>query len=168
GLSGTGKSALARDLAPEIAPAPGAVLLRADVERKAHFGVHETERLPADAYAPAISTAIYTDLARKAARILRAGHSATIDAVFSRPHERGAAAAVAAEHGVAFHGLFLTADLATRIARVGTRSGDASDADESVARAQEAYDIGALDWAHIDASGSQSDTLARARAALTI
>ena len=35
GLSGTGKSVLARALAPALAPPPGAVVLRSDVERKA-------------------------------------------------------------------------------------------------------------------------------------
>ena len=38
GLSGTGKSVLARALAPELRAAPGAVVLRSDVERKALFG----------------------------------------------------------------------------------------------------------------------------------
>ena len=61
-----------------------------------------------------------------------------------------------------FHGLFLDADLATRVARVGARSGDASDADAAVARAQESYDLGALDWARVDASGTPDQTLARA------
>src|SRR6266540_3427902 len=59
GLSGTGKSALAHALAPELAPDPGAVVLRSDVERKTLFGKDETERLPQDAYAPA-STPIST------------------------------------------------------------------------------------------------------------
>ena len=44
GLSGTGKSVLARALGADVLPAPGAVLLRSDVERKALFGVGETER----------------------------------------------------------------------------------------------------------------------------
>src|SRR5256885_1120726 len=44
GLSGSGKSVLARTLAAEILPAPGAVLLRSDVERKALFGVAEIGR----------------------------------------------------------------------------------------------------------------------------
>ena len=68
--------------------------------------------------------------------------------------------------GVPFHGLFLDADLATRVARVGARRGDASDADAAVARAQESYDLGALDWARVDASGTPDQTLARAHAAL--
>ncbi|HUD87393.1 MAG TPA: phosphotransferase, partial [Xanthobacteraceae bacterium] len=53
GLSGTGKSRLARALAPHIAPMPGAVIVRSDVERKALFGVGETEKLPAAAYTAA-------------------------------------------------------------------------------------------------------------------
>ena len=68
--------------------------------------------------------------------------------------------------GVPFHGLFLDADLATRIARVGARHGDASDADATVANAQESYDLGALDWERVDASGTPDQTLARALAAL--
>ena len=68
--------------------------------------------------------------------------------------------------GVPFHGLFLDADLATRVARVGARSGDASDANAAVARAQESYDLGALDWERVDASGTPDQTLARALAAL--
>jgi predicted kinase len=68
--------------------------------------------------------------------------------------------------GVPFHGLFLEADLATRVARVGGRSGDASDADAAVARTQESYDLGALDWVCVDASGNPDETLARARAAI--
>ena len=46
GLSGTGKSLLARALAPDLLPHPGAVVLRSDVERKALFGAAETDRLP--------------------------------------------------------------------------------------------------------------------------
>ena len=49
---------------------------------------------------------------------------------------------------------------------VGARSGDASDADAAVARAQESYDLGALDWERVDASGTPDQTLACAHAAL--
>ncbi len=117
GLSGTGKSMLARALAPDLMPAPGAVLLRSDIERKAWFGVAETERLPAEAYTAEITARTYAALADKARRVTSAGHSAVIDAVFAAPAERAAMAAVAAATDVAFRGLFLTADLATRMAR---------------------------------------------------
>ena len=56
GLSGTGKSVLARALAPDIAPDPGAVILRSDVTRKALFGAGETEPLPQEAYADEVRT----------------------------------------------------------------------------------------------------------------
>ena len=118
GLSGTGKSVLARRLAPHVLPVPGAVWLRSDVERKALFGVGETERLPAEAYTAEAGARVYASLNAKAKRIIAAGHSAVIDAVFARPDERAAAAAISDR----FHGLFLTADLATRVARVGRPS----------------------------------------------
>ncbi len=165
GLSGTGKSMVARALAPELPPAPGAVVLRSDVERKARFGLRENERLSPEAYALDVSAAVYADLAEKARRVVAAGHSAIVDAVYARPHERTAIAAT----GVSFRGIFLTADLPTRVARVSARAADASDADAAVARVQEDYDLGEFDdprWVQLDASGTPEETLGRAKAAL--
>jgi aminoglycoside phosphotransferase family enzyme len=166
GLSGTGKSWLARALAPHIAPAPGAVVLRSDVERKALLGKDEHDKLPTDAYSPAVTARVYAVIADKARRAVAAGHSAVVDAVFARPLERVVMARSAQALGVPFHGLFLDVDLATRVARVGARGRDASDADAAVARSQESYDLGALDWRRIDASGTPEQTLTRARAAM--
>jgi uncharacterized protein len=166
GLSGTGKSVLARDLAPDISPAPGAVLLRSDVERKVLFGVGETERLPPEAYSPETNARVYASLVAKAGRIIAAGHSAIVDGVFAREGERAATEQVASSWDVTFHGLFLVADLATRVVRVDARTGDASDANANVAHQQEAYDLGALTWAQIDASGTPAETLAHTRSAL--
>ena len=164
GLSGTGKSLLARALAAEILPEPGAVVLRSDVERKVLFAVAEADRLPETAYARDVTTQVYAALIDKARRVTGAGHSAIVDAMFADASER--AAIVKAGAGAAFHGLFLTADLATRLSRVGGRKGDASDADAAVARRQEQYDLGDLQWTLVDASGSPEETLRRAKAAL--
>jgi predicted kinase len=163
GLSGTGKSQLAAALAPELAPAPGAIVLRSDAERKALEGRREDEHLPTQAYAAEKSARVYATLVEKAGRVITAGHSAIVDAVFARPEERDALRDAARVRGVRFHGLFLTAGLATRVARVGSRRADASDADEAVARAQERYVLGRNDWQSIDASGTAESTLKRAR-----
>jgi uncharacterized protein len=168
GLSGTGKTRLARVLAPYIAPLPGAIILRSDVERKVLFGIAEFEKLPDAAYAPEVSAQVYAVLNDRAHRILAAGYSVIIDAVFAQLQERSDVAEVAKASNVRLHRLFLVAPLKTRIARVGTRPGDASDADETVVRAQEQerYELGPSDWTLIDGSGTVEQTLARARAAL--
>ena len=162
GLSGTGKSRLAASLAPELAPAPGAIVLRSDVERKALEGRGESEHLPQEAYTAEQSARVYATLVEKAGRVIAAGHSAIIDAMFARPQERDALRDAARGRDVAFHGLFLNADLAARVARVGSRRGDASDADRTIALAQEQYVLGYNDWQPIDASGTPELALARA------
>ena len=166
GLSGTGKTRLAYALAPDIGPMPGAAIVRSDIERKALFSVGETEKLPANAYGPAASKRVYSVLIDKTRCILAAGHSAIADAVFARQEEREAAAGAAKSAGVRLQGLFLTANLPTRLGRVGKRTSDASDAGQEVARVQESYDLGRIEWRQIDASGSVEETAARARAAL--
>jgi uncharacterized protein len=166
GLSGTGKSRLAMALAPELAPVPGAVVLRSDVERKALAGRGEDEPLPADAYAAENSAHVYAVLVEKAGRVIAAGHTAIVDAVFARPAQRDALRHAAEMRGLAFHGIFLTADVKTRAARARARRSDASDADESVVWLQETYALGANDWVLIDASGSPECTLTGARNAV--
>ena len=166
GLSGTGKSSIARELAQLVAPAPGALVLRTDIERKRLFGVAETEHLPSDAYSAEATGKVYRIIVDKAARIIGARHSAIADAVFAKPEERAAIRAVAEAAGVAFRGLFLVADLQTRLDRVGTRRLDASDANAAVALQQETFALGAIEWTEIDASGSLTETLTRARSAI--
>jgi predicted kinase len=167
GLSGTGKSTIARALAPALPPPPGAVVLRSDVERKALFGKPETEPLPAAAYSADVTRRVYAALADKARRVAAAGHTAIVDAVFARPDERSQIAAAARASRVPFRGLFLTADLDVRVARVSARPRDASDADATVVREQETYDPGPIDWTRVDASGDVETTVAAARRAVS-
>lgn len=163
GLSGTGKSALARALTTYVPPLPGAVWLRSDVIRKHLFGKAETEALPGEAYAPDVTNRVYATLAAKAARIIAAGHSVIADAVFALADERADIERAAPQ---AFRGLFLSTDLDTRLVRVGGRRGDASDADIRIARAQEDYDLGDVMWTKIDASETPAQTLKNALKAL--
>jgi aminoglycoside phosphotransferase family enzyme/predicted kinase len=164
GLSGTGKSVLARGLAPFMAPQPGAVVLRSDVLRKQLLGVSETDRLPASAYQRESSERVYRELARRAVRVLSQGHSVVVDAVFADDTERTEIQRAAQEAGVRFIGFFLVTDLATRQNRVERRQADASDATPEVAELQEAYNIGTVDWAIIDASGTPEATLRHCQA----
>lgn len=159
GLSGTGKSVLARALAPSVLPQPGAVVLRSDVLRKQLFKVNETDRLPESAYRPEIAEQIYDTLEQRAVRVLVQGHSVVVDAVFAHEAERNAIRDAALKLGIRFAGLFLVADLATRLSRVGRRERDASDATPDIAGLQEKYNIGTVDWAVIDASGTPEQTL---------
>lgn len=163
GLSGTGKSVLARGLAPSLGPAPGAVVLRSDSVRKALFGVAETERLPAEGYAPGVTERVYAILAERAAQVLAAGHAAVIDAVCARPDERALFESVARRAGVRFDGLWLEAPLELRIDRVSNRRKDASDATAEVAQRQETYDLGQIRWMRMGAGRVAADVLAEAR-----
>jgi hypothetical protein len=166
GLSGTGKSTLGRMLAATIPPPPGAIILRSDVMRKMIFHVKETEQLPSPAYQLATAVAVYQILADRAARILEQGCSVIVDAVFAHEFERSAIRRAAEGADCIFVDIFLTADLETRIKRVGRRSGDASDATPEIAARLETYDLGPLDWTVVDASGPPERTFKRRTALL--
>jgi predicted kinase len=161
GLSGTGKSLLARMLAPGIDPRPGAVVLRSDIVRKELFGAKDTDRLPSSAYQADVTERVYQALTDRARRVLAQGHSAVVDAVFAREDEREGMSILAGACEVPLTGLFLVADLATRQARIGRRHGDASDATEEVAALQEHYNIGHIGWTTVDASETPEQTLER-------
>ena len=166
GLSGTGKTVLARALAETIESPAGAVILRSDVTRKQHFQIHKTQKLPASAYRPHVGAIVYRILIERAEQILSQGHSVILDAVFAKPSERLAVADVARKLNLPFAGLFLVSDLATRMKRVGHRIGDASDATVALVKNQEAYAGGPLGWHSIDASGTPQHTLQRSKSAL--
>jgi predicted kinase len=105
GLPGTGKTRLARALAPDLGAAPGALVLRSDEIRKRRHGVPPEQRLPASAYAPAENAAVFAELAALAGEAVRGGHAVIADAAFLRPEER--AAIEAAASGAPFRGLWL-------------------------------------------------------------
>lgn len=166
GFSGTGKSTLAAALAPALGAAPGALHIRADVERKAMAGIDERQRLPADAYTAEAAARVYAGMMDKAGCALAAGHGVVIDAVFSRPDERAAVEAVAQRAGVRFAGIWLEAQRAVLLARVGTRVADASDATTDVVEGQLVRGAGAVAWTTIDAGGTAATTLDAARRVL--
>ena len=168
GLSGTGKTTLAKAIAPFIGPAPGALHLRSDMERKALADVEPTERLAPSFYTKDTARAVYDRILQRAEAGLRAGHAVVIDAVMANPAERDEAEHVARRTGAAFFGLWLDGDKDTLEARVARRTGDASDATPDVVARQFAYDLGSIHWPRLDATGAPTQTLKDARAALGI
>lgn len=169
GLSGAGKSTLAANLAPKIGPCPGAVHLRSDVERKALFGVSETERLSSEGYVASVTERVYDTLNKKAKQVLEAGHGVIVDAVFAKENERKQLEAVAESAGVTLKGVWLTASTETMMKRVSARRNDASDATVEIVRQQAEYDIGTLSpsWRIVDANDDAQVTAERAVCALS-
>jgi len=165
GLQGTGKSTLARALAPALGRCPGALVLRTDEARKRRFGIAPEARLPPEAYGEAVSAAVHDEVFAMAATALAAGQAVVLDAVFLDPVLRARAAAVARDAGLPFDGLWLDAPIEVLRARIAARRDDASDATEAVLLRAAAVDPGPIDWHRIDATAGGE---AAARTALGI
>ena len=138
---------------------PGAVHVRSDRERKRMFGVGPGERLPKNAYASEVSGLVYAACRKRAGLALAAGCSVVLDGVHARPDERVAARQVAEKLWVSFTGIWLDADPAILKSRVSERTGDISDATQEVIEEQLGYDLGAMDFARVDASKSLEEVV---------
>lgn len=153
GPSGSGKSTLARRLAASVGSAPGAVVVRSDVERKRLLGTPSDTRLAASGYTPSVTREVYRVLAGRADAILGSGHGVIVDAVFAEPVDRAAVQDAARANGARFTGLWLDAPLDTLQARINARRSDASDATADVAARQVERLRAPESWAVLDASG---------------
>lgn len=158
GLSGAGKSTFARLIAPGLGASPGAVVLRTDEIRKRLLGVAPDARLSSAVYSPAFYQDVYDTVFADARALLAAGRAVVLDATFIQPELRARAQALAAELGVAFHGVWLEAAPDILAARIDGRSGDASDATRATLQMQLDRDIGEVTWTHVDASGPAADS----------
>lgn len=164
GLMGTGKTTLARALAPELGPAPGALVLRSDEARKRLEHVRPEDRLPPSAYTAVSHQRTDAALLDNARDAIGGGHAVVVDATFLDPGLRERVAAVARAAGAPFLGLWLHAPRDELEHRVAARLGDASDATVAVLRAVSGVAPPA-DWRHVEASDAAA-TLREARAAL--
>lgn len=162
GISGSGKTTLARRLAPAVGRAPGAVVLRSDVERKRLFDIPPERPLGPDGYTADVNQRVYATLLDRARAVVDAGHAVIVDAVWPDPETRGKIEAVAHEAGVPFTGLWLDAPFKTLANRLAGRRGDASDATADVAAGQAQRITPPASWIRLDAS---VDTEAVAEAA---
>lgn len=158
GLQGTGKTWLARALAPALGVAPGALHLRTDEIRKRRAGVAPEQRLPESAYAESESRAVHAEMFAAARQALGYGHSVVLDAVFLDATNRMGAEAAAGE--APFAGLWLEAPMEVLRARIAGRRGDASDATVAVLERAAQADPGPVSWHRIDAKNDPIRTSA--------
>lgn len=166
GISGTGKSLLAGNLAPLIGAAPGAVVLRSDVIRKRRFGVSDDTRLPGAAYSSEVTASVYAEMRNIAELVLRAGYSVVADAVHGRPEEAADIQAVAQRANAAFSGIWLDADIEAIAERLAHRRGDVSDAGIAVAQEQKSYVTRPSSWPVLDVTHVNADASAAAAACI--
>ncbi len=145
GLPGTGKSTLARALAPGLGGAPGALIVRSDEIRKCLHGVAPEQRLGREAYSPEANARVDAALLE----VVRAAapHGVIADATFLSPALRAAVTGC----GVPFTGIWLEAPLAELARRVTARTGDASDATGAVLRRLAGVDPGPIGWHRVAA-----------------
>jgi predicted kinase len=138
GLSGSGKSTVAIELAAQL----GALRVRSDVERKRLAGLTAVARGGSDLYAPGMTARTYAQLQKIAAGLLDAGVSVVVDAASLRSDERRDLARVAQARGCGVSVVGCEAPAAVLAARVAARerSGrDPSDATRDVLALQHAW-----------------------------
>ncbi len=171
GLSGTGKTTIAKLLAPHLGAGAGAVHLRTDIIRKRLAGVADAERLPSEAYTQSASDRVYAEMGRLAGIALDAGQTVICDAVFAKPEERDAIEAVATSKAKPFSGIWLAAPenvLETRVKQRSEIGTDASDANVDVVRQQLSYELGDLDWPVVEATGTSGSVLIAVQGVLNL
>jgi predicted kinase len=165
GLQGTGKSTLARAVAPAMGLAPGAVILRSDEIRKRLHGAMPEQRLASEAYSDAANSATNDALVEQVRVAAGSGQSVVADATFLDLAMRRRIADAAGAAGIPFVGVWLQAPMAVLEQRTTERSGDASDATVAVLRRAAANDPGAGDWVAVDAT-DRDEAAAAIRAAI--
>jgi aminoglycoside phosphotransferase family enzyme/predicted kinase len=134
GPPGTGKSALAGTLAGQL----GFTVLSTDRIRKELAGVPPEQRCAAPwrsgIYSPAWTERTYTELLRRAGRLLARGESVIADASWGSPRHRTAAAALADTARADLVALRCAAPADVVQRRLSARTCGVSDADVAVAR----------------------------------
>lgn len=160
GLQGTGKSTLARRLAPALGRAPGALVLRSDEIRKRLHGLAPEAHAPEQAYTEAANAAVMATLIEGVGVAASGGHAVIADATFLDPADRETLAAAAKAAAVPLRGIWLEAPLPVLEARLAARRGDASDATAAVLRRAAERDPGPIDWERVDATDIERAAIA--------
>ena len=163
GLSGSGKSRIAREIAGALDPAPGAVVLRDDIVKKQIMGLAPTQRLNKKYETPAFERVVYDVLRQQAQLALSVGSCVILDALFYNEAERIAAEKLAESEQVPFIGLWMDAPLSVREERVKSRLRNPSDVrDRAELDSQLNLDTGKVTWHKVMTNQPRYKTLQRA------
>ncbi|MGG6298351.1 AAA family ATPase [Leptolyngbya sp. AN02str] len=128
GLSGAGKSTIARKLAKKL----GAIHIRSDAVRKHLGGVPLYERGGDELYTPAMTQKTYGRLLELGTRLAANGYTVILDAKYNRQALRAEAIAQAQAHNISLQFIHCTAPAEELQRRVQQRTGDIADADLAV------------------------------------
>lgn len=161
GLSGSGKTRLARTLASLLDHRAGAVVLRSDEIRKRLWGAAAEAPLPAAVYDGATDARVYEAMFETASAILAAGRSAILDATFLAEQDRKRTEAVARRCGAPFSAVWLEGEPGLLRERLSGRGRDASDATAAVLERQLVRGLGPIDWLRAPAAEDSAALAAR-------
>jgi len=133
GLSGSGKSTVARHLARKI----GAIQIRSDAVRKHLAGVPLHEKGGADLYSAQMTEKTYGRLLELGITLASAGYPVILDAKYDRVALRSEAIAQAEKHHLPLQILSCTAPEDVMRDRLSSRTGDVSDATANLLSSQQ-------------------------------
>ena len=160
GLSGSGKSRIAREIGGLMNPSPGAVILRDDVVKKQITGLAPRQRFNKTINSPAFEKIVYEVLKQQATCALQTGSSVIVDALFHNEYERMAIQALADSLNIPFIGLWMDAPLNVRTQRVQNRKNSPVDSrKEKELECQLSLEIGHMAWHQINTDMPKEDTV---------
>jgi uncharacterized protein len=146
GLSGSGKSVYAKQIACALGTPPGAVILRKDEIRKRLWGLKSLDTLPLPAYTLEVNKQVSSHILSLIEPICEAGQSVIIDATFIDQADASEAKALAKRLGVGFQAFWMEVPEAERLKRVSMRVKDVSDATLDVAASQSEPELLSDTW----------------------
>ncbi|MEG3940144.1 AAA family ATPase [Microcoleus sp. S36b_A3] len=134
GLSGSGKSTVARYLAHRT----GAIQIRSDAVRKHLGGISLNERGGQDLYSDEMTAQTYGRLLELGIILADRGWNVILDAKFDRQKLRSDAINLAQSHGLSWQIIYCTAPIAVLRERLQQRRGDIADATAELLSSQQA------------------------------
>lgn len=127
GLSGSGKSRVAREIAPNFGDNFGALIIRDDIVRKQIEKVSFDTELDETYYTPEKEQTVYRRMRCEAKRCYKAGYSVIVEGLFYNSEERIKIENLAKQLGAPFYAFWLEAPLGVRALRIEKRKNNPSD-----------------------------------------